>query len=201
MSDKLQELTDKLYNEGLSKGRQEGERIIAEAQSQAEAIIAAAKAEAEAVRSKAASEAEDLKGKVSSDLKMASEQCLQATKKDIENILLNGIVADKVSAATQDRDFIREIISAIAEKFSASEPAEMALVLPEKMKDELEPWVAGELSKAVGAGIRATFSKKVAGGFTIGPGDGSWYVSLTDETFKSLIAEYLRPVTRKLLFG
>ena len=29
MSDKLQELTDRLYNEGLAKGKQEGEKILA----------------------------------------------------------------------------------------------------------------------------------------------------------------------------
>ena len=41
----------------------------------------------------------------------------------------------------------------------------------------------------------------VGGGFSIGPKDGSWFVSMTDETFRDLIAEYLRPVTRKFLFG
>ena len=48
---------------------------------------------------------------------------------------------------------------------------------------------------------QAEFSKKIAGGFTIGPKDGSYFISFTDKTFDSLIAEYLRPVTRKLLFG
>ena len=43
--------------------------------------------------------------------------------------------------------------------------------------------------------------RKIAGGFTIGPKDGGWFVSMTDETFSKLLAEYLRPVTRKLLFG
>ena len=31
MQNKLQELTDKLYNEGLAKGKQEGEEILAKA--------------------------------------------------------------------------------------------------------------------------------------------------------------------------
>ena len=44
---KLQELTDKLYNDGLSKGREEGERLLEEARSQAGEIIAKARKEAE----------------------------------------------------------------------------------------------------------------------------------------------------------
>ena len=35
MQNKLQELTDKLYAEGLSKGKQEGEEIVAKANARA----------------------------------------------------------------------------------------------------------------------------------------------------------------------
>ena len=64
MQNKLQELTDKLYNEGLSKGKQEGEEILAKAKVQAEEIIAKAKAEAEAIVAAAHKDAADLKTKV-----------------------------------------------------------------------------------------------------------------------------------------
>ena len=46
MQNKLQELTDRLYNEGLSKGKQEGEELLAKAKVQAEEIVAKAQAEA-----------------------------------------------------------------------------------------------------------------------------------------------------------
>ena len=201
MSNKLQELTDKLYTEGLTKGKEEGARILEEARQQAEETVANAKAEAATIIAKAEKDAEDLKAKVDSDLKMASAQCLQATKKDIENVLVSSISTDAVKSALADPDYLKKIISAVAEKFSASEATDLALVLPEKLKAELEPWVKGELAKSLGKGVSASFSKKVAGGFTVGPKDGSYFVSFTDETFRELIAEYLRPVTRKLLFG
>ena len=89
----------------------------------------------------------------------------------------------------------------MAAKFDTGEAADLELVLPENLKKELQPWVEGELAKSLKNGLSAQFSKKVAGGFTIGPKDGGWFVSFTDESFSKLIAEYLRPVTRKLLFG
>ena len=46
MQNKLQELTDRLYNEGLSKGKQEGEELLAKAKVQADEMIAKAQAEA-----------------------------------------------------------------------------------------------------------------------------------------------------------
>ncbi len=201
MQDKLQELTEKLYNEGLSKGRQEGEQILAKAQKEAEAIVAEARAQAAAISAKAEKEAEDLRSKVASDLKMASAQTLQATKKDIENLLVGKISAEPVAKALEDPSFLKEIISAVAGNFSSQDPVDISLVLPEKLRKELAPWVSGELAKSLGKGVSADFSKKVGGGFQIGPKDGSWFVSLTEDTFKELIAEYLRPVTRNLLFG
>ena len=201
MSSKVQELTEKLYNEGLSKGKEEGEQLLARARSEAESIVADARKQAEEIVAAAGKQADDLREKTASDVKMASAQCLQATKKDIEDLLVGAISADSINKALSDPDFLKKIITAVAERFSTSESADLALILPASLQQELEPWVAGALAQALGSAPKAQFSKKVAGGFSIGPKDGSWFVSLTDETFRELIAEYLRPVTRKLLFG
>ncbi len=40
--DKLQELTDRLYNEGLSKGKEDGAALLAQAQAKSDDIIKAA---------------------------------------------------------------------------------------------------------------------------------------------------------------
>lgn len=201
MSNKLQELTDKLYNEGLSKGKEEGELLLAQARVEADKIRATGRREAALMVAEAEKTAAALKEKAESDIRMASAQSLQATRKDIEDLLVNAVISDKVSKALADKDFVKEIIRAVAEKFSSSEATDISLVLPASMKKDLEKWVSGELGKALGKEVKADFSKKIQGGFTIGPKDGSWFVSLTDETFKELIAEYLRPVTRKILFG
>ena len=72
MSNKLQELTDRLYSEGLSKGKEQGELLVSEARSEAEKIIAQAKAQAEQIVQQAEKQAADLKAKAQSDVRMAS---------------------------------------------------------------------------------------------------------------------------------
>ena len=201
MNNKLQELTERLYNEGLSKGKQDAEQLLAKAQSDAQKIIAAAKEEAQQIVAKAQESADKLKSKAESDIKMASEQSLQATRKDIENLLVDATISDKVKSTLTDCAFIKEIILSVAQKFTTEQSLELSLILPAALKDELEAWVSEELSKTLKSEIKAEFSKKIQGGFTIGPKDGRWFVNLTEESFKELIAEYLRPVTRKLLFG
>lgn len=201
MQTKLQELTDLLYNEGLSKGREEGGQILEAARKEADSIIAAAKAEAQEIKAQAVKDAQETVSKIESSLKMASEQALQATKKDIENIVIAKICDTPVASAISDTEFIKTIIKSVAEKFSSEESSEISLVLPESLKAALGDYVSGETVKALGGGVEASFSKKVTGGFRIGPKDGSYFISLTDETFKSLIGEYLRPEARKFLFG
>ena len=201
MQNKLQELTDKLYEEGLSKGKEEGARILEQARQEADRILGEARAQADSIKEKAVREAADMKSKVESDLKMASAQTLQATRQDVEGLVIAKISDAPVGQALADPDFLKQIILAVAQRFSTQESADLSLVLPESLKSQLEPFVGGELAKALGKEVSASFSKKVAGGFRIGPKDGSYFISLTDDSFKSLIGEYLRPVTRKLLFG
>ena len=201
MQNKLQELTDKLYNEGLSKGREEGEALLAKAKSQAADIVAEAEKKAAEIMTKAEKEAEAYKVKVAGDLKMAASQSVQATRKDIEDLVVFKMTGSATEKALSDEAFVKEVIKAVAEKFNAETAMDLNLVLPEKLKSSLEPFVKNELSTILKGQVNASFSKKIAGGFTIGPKDGSYFISLTDETFKELISEYLRPATRKLLFG
>ena len=200
MQNKLQELTDKLYNEGLSKGKQEGEELLAKAKVQAEDIITKAQAEAERIVAAAQKQAEEIKTKTASDVKMAASQSIAATKKDIETLIVGKMTGEAVKKALSSADFVKELIKAVAEKFTTEGPVDLNLVLPESLKNDLEPFATKELARILGAGVEASFSKKIAGGFQIGPKDGGYFISFTEETFNQLISEYLRPATKKLLF-
>lgn len=201
MSNKLQELTDRLYNEGLSKGKEEGEILLFKARKEADEIIANARKQAEDIVTEAENRAAQLKEKAESDIKMASEQALMATKKDIENLLVNALCTEETEKVLSEEKFLKEIILAVAQKFSTQQSEDISLVLPASLESMLEPWVSTELKKALKKEISVNFSKKIKGGFSIGPQNGSWYISMSDESFKALISEYLRPVTKKLLFG
>lgn len=201
MQNKLQELTDRLYNEGLSKGKQEGEELLAKAKVQADEIVAKAQAEAAQIVAAAQKQAEELKTKTESDIRMAAGQSIAATKKDIEMLIVGKMTEAEVKKALTSAEFVKELIKTVAEKFTTEGPVDLAVVLPESLKKEVEPFVTKELAKMLGAGVEASFSKKVSGGFRIGPKDGGYFISFTEETFNELISEYLRPATKKLLFG
>ena len=199
--DKLQELTQKLYEEGLSKGKAEGEALLAKARQEAAEIVKQAHEEADAILARARKEAEGYKTKVEGDVKMAATQAIQATRESIENLLVGKAVDAPVKDALSEEAFVKGIITAVAERFSAQEPEDIALILPERFRSGLEPFLKNELGKLVGKGVQASFSSRLQGGFQIGPKDGSYLISLTDSSFQELIGSYLRPATKQLLFG
>jgi len=201
MDNKLQELTDKLYKEGLSKGKEEGEAILAKAQSKAAEIVEAAQKKAEEIIKKAENDAKDYQVKVEGDVKMAATQSIQSVKREIENLMVNGMIGGKAASALSSADFVKEIITYVAKNFNSQESVDLELTLPENLRNELEPFVNGELAKSLSNGVTAKFSGKIGGGFRIAPKDGSYYIDLTSEAFEALIGEYLRPATKKMLFG
>ena len=61
MDTKIQELTDKIYKEGVEKGNEEAGRIIADANAQKQAIVSEAEAEAKRIVAAAQKQAAELK--------------------------------------------------------------------------------------------------------------------------------------------
>ena len=203
MQNKLQELTDKLYNEGLSKGKQEGEELLKKAQQEAEALVANAKAEAERIVAQANKEAEELKTKVAADVKMAATQSIAITKQEMEKMVVTKATEQGVKANMGSADFVKEMIVNIVKAYNPqnSSPVDLDFILPESLKAQVEPFVKNELGKMFQSGVRVDFSKKIGGGFKVSPKEGGYVLQFTDEEFNSLIANYLRPATKKILFG
>lgn len=203
MQDKLQELTDKLYNEGLSKGKQEGEELVQKANAEAARIVAEAKAEAERIIAQANKAAEELKTKVDADVKMAGTQSVAITKQTMEKLVVTKPVEQGVKANLDSTDFVKEIITSIVKAFNPqnSSPVDLDIILPESMKAQLEPFVKNEIGKMFQSEVRVDFSKKIGGGFKVAPRGGGYVLQFTDEEFNTLISNYLRPTTKKILFG
>ena len=143
--DKLQELTDRLYNEGLAKGKEEGERILEEARKQAEEIIAEARKKGEDIISKSQKEADDYRQKVTSDLKMAATKSFQATRKCIEDLVITEIAGKDVKSTLASPDFVKEMLLAVTGKFSSEGMQDLDLILPASLKDELEQVCRGRV--------------------------------------------------------
>ena len=117
MENKLQALTDKLYQDGLSKGKEEGERLLQEAKAQASRIVESAQEQAKEIVEKARKEAEDLKNNTLTEIKITSRQMISTLKEEVENHLIRRSLAPALHSAMEQVEFVQLVIVKAMECF------------------------------------------------------------------------------------
>ena len=200
MQGKLQELTEKIYQEGIGKAKEESDRILKEARVKADSLLEDARKEAAALSEKAKKDAAELKDNVASEIRLAGQQAVSALKQEISGMIAEGLVDTQVSDAFKDSGFIKKIIETAVAAWGPSEES-LVLELPEASKGELEDYLKGGALDKVKQGIDIKFSASLEGGFRVGPEGSGFLVSFTDEGFANFFKEYLRPRASKFLFG
>ena len=194
MENKIQELTEKIFNEGVEKGRAEAERIIADAKAEAASIIKKAEAEAEEIAAKARKAAAELDANTRSELKLYGAQAIGALKSEVATIVTDTIVKENLDGAIKE-GLLKEVILKIAEKWNSEEQ----LVISTAEAEELKAFFAAKAKALLDKGVEI---KEVNGvkGFTVSPADGSYKVSFGAAEFESFLKSFLRPQIVELLF-
>lgn len=203
MDNKLDILTKKIYEQGVEKANHDAVEIVENAKKEAEKILNDAKSEAERIVNQANKEAEELKTKVAADVKMAATQSIAVTKQEIEKLVVTNAAEQGVKASLSSADFVKELVKDIVKAFNPdnASPVALDMILPESLKKDVEPFVKNEIGQMFKAEVRVEFSKKMNGGFKVAPQGGGYLISFTDDEFTQLISNYLRPATKKILFG
>ena len=196
MNTKIQELTDKIYREGVEKGNEEAGRIIAEAQSQKQSMISEAEAEAKRIIAEAEKQASELKKNTEAELKLFAAQSVEALKSEVANLITGDVVSANVKAAMADKAFMQQVILTLAKSWASQE----ALTIQSSEADALARYFESNAKALLNQGVKI---EKVAGkstSFTILPADGSYKVTSGEEEFVAYFKDFLRPQLVEMLF-
>ena len=196
MNTKIQELTDKIYREGVEKGNEEAGRIIAEAQSQKQSMISEAEAEAKRIIAEAEKQASELKKNTEAELKLFAAQSVEALKSEVANLITGDVVSANVKAAMADKAFMQQVILTLAKSWASQE----AFTIQSSEADALARYFESNAKALLNQGVKI---EKVAGkstSFTILPADGSYKVTFGEEEFVAFFKDFLRPQLVEMLF-
>lgn len=202
MENKLQELTRKLYDEGLEKGRADADRLIADAQAQARKILSEAEIRAAEIVRQAESRAEDVEKNTMTEISLAGRQAVSKIKSEIASMIVAKATAEGVKTAALDPRFLEEMLVAVARNWNGAQAGKVSLeaLLPADAREKLDAAFAKSVSALLDAGIEVGWSGEVKSGFRIGPKQGGYYISFTDADLEALLGEYLRGKVYQLLF-
>ena len=105
MENKLQELTRKLYDEGLEKGRAEADKLVADARREAEKIVSDARSEAAEIVSRARAEAEDAGKNILTEVALAGRQAVAKIKSEIASLIVAEATSEGVKRTALDPEY------------------------------------------------------------------------------------------------
>ena len=195
MENKIKELTEKIFNEGVEKGKNEATRLIEEAQKKAEAIVNEARENAAAIVAQAQKDAEEINANTRSELKLFGAQAVGALKSETANIVTDTIVKNAVKEALAG-DALKNILVKIAERWSADEP----LVISTSEAEELKAYFAAKAKELLDKGLKIEQVNGLKTSFSVAPADGSYKVNFGEAEFEAFLKSFLRPQIVELLF-
>ena len=208
----IQELIDTLHQDGVAAGREQGQRVVAEAETRAQWIIDQAKREAEQLRQQAATEAAYIRQAGKEALELAYRDTLLKLKDQLlaqfsEN--LRRLVSQELTEA----DLLSRLILSIvghsdlpAGPAVIELPAQAAAVAdisqhPEMLKgDALVGYVSDLTANMLRDGVSLGVGRHGAG-LVIHLREDKVKVELTDAVVAELLLSFLQPRFRALLEG
>ena len=197
MENKLDILTQKLYNEGVDKARQEAENIINQAKQEAEKIIADAKAKVAQMNADAETEVSNLKKKAESEMTLSARQAITALKQAITNLVAGDVAGDIAKIGFEEKAFIQELLMTIVKKWDvAGGNLNMEILLSE---NEKATFVAAKYKDLLDKGLDVKVGN-LEEGFVIQPKDGGFQIAFSEKLFEAFFNQYMKGFTKKLLF-
>ena len=202
MENKLQQLTQKLYDEGLEKGRAEAERLVAEAKTNAAKIVKEAEAQAAKILAEANTKAQDVEKNAMTEISLAGKQALSKIKAEISSMIIAKSTAPAVKRDARSR-IRKQMLLTVAKNWSGADSSKNQLkaLLPEAEQKAFEATFEAAAKELLAAGVEVGYSKEVRTGFKVGAKDGGYYISFSDQDFDALLKEYLRDKVYKMLYN
>lgn len=201
MQTKLQELTEKIYQEGISKANEEAEAILAKAREESKKMIEDAEKKASSIISDAEKKGEEIIKNGNSELKISFRHAVNTLKQELEKSISSKIVSKPLDKALNDENFVAELIAALFKNWKPdSGNIKMEALVPENKAATIEDKLKAAIGKELGEGLTIKPLARIKAGFEIVPGDGGFKISATGNDIEDYLKEFIRPKLIQILF-
>lgn len=209
----VQQLIDRIRRDGVTKGRSEGEALIASAREEAVRILDQAKTEAEQIRSAARADAQRLQKSTEEALRLAARDAVLALNEALRTDF-TAKVQRMVSHTMQDRTFLERLILEIARRAMPEDAGQAVDVLlpanvisAEELKKNPQELAEGSLSRFIlelsnevlREGLTFLPAEDDRPGLRIQLKDHDVEIELSDDAVTELLMEHLSPRFRALM--
>jgi V/A-type H+-transporting ATPase subunit E len=195
MENKVQEITDKIYREGVEKGETEAQKIIETAEEKKADILKTARHEAEKIIADAKKNAEELTKHTHSELQMYAKRAAEALKSEIADMLTNALVDTAVSQ-TINNEWMQKLMLTLATEWVQKEN----IAIQTANADALTQYFAKHAKDLLNNSVKIEQVNGKNAAFTIMPSHKGYKIQFGEAEFAAYFKEFLRPQLVEMLF-
>ena len=197
MEVQLQDLVEKIKQDGIASAEQQAAGIIAEAEKRAKSIVTEAEKEADDLLKKAETESERFKNASEAAVKQACRNALIAFREGVISAL--DVLVKTETAAAYNSDVLKALIPEAVKGWIKTNEADISVILSPEDAKKLESALLAAFKKEIEKGIEVKSDSQLSGGFRIGVKDGSAYYDFSAEAVADLFSSYISSHAARLL--
>ena len=203
MNESVQQLTNKIYQEGIGKAEIRAKEMLDDAARKARELVDEAESRARQIIDNAERKAAELKLKNEAEMRISARQAMGTLKQRITEMVNYQLNHQSVSSAVRDISFMQSLISKLMDYWLAKfgQEERLRILLPQDEYQAYKKYLEERTGELIKSGISIEFSGSLKHGFQIVAIDQGFKVSFTDEDFEHYFSTFARPRIHKLLFG
>lgn len=197
MEIQVQELLERIRNEGVESAKQRADELLQKAQVEASEIVASAARKAEDAESEAKRRIEALEAASRESLLQASRDALIALKQSVQKFLETCVGAD-VNLAF-DEKLAAQVIPEILRLLAQSQSGDLDVLLSRELTARLDAALAARLSKEIGAGVTFKPYPAIDAGFRVSWKGSAAQFDFSEESLAQVLSARVNAVLGEYL--
>lgn len=202
MTSKIQELTEKIYLEGVDKAQNQANTILKEAENKAAGLISDARSKADQIIREAEEKSMEINRDLKEELQSISSQTIAITKQKITDSIVTDASKKITKVLFDDKQFLEALVLELVKKWDMDNGPvdDLSLILSEKQLKDLEVVFKSAALQSMQSKNQILFDESIKNGFQIISNREGFKVSFSEEDLEQFFKKFMKPRIQEFLF-
>ena len=202
MTSKIQELTEKIYQEGVDKAQNQANILLKEAEDKAAGLINDAQKIADNIILEAERKSQEIYQSLKEELQSITKQAIAITKQNITDSIVTNSSKKITKVLFDDKHFLKALILELVKKWDMENGAidDLSLLLSEKQLKELDGIFKSTALQTLQSNNQILFDPSIKNGFQIISNSEGFKVSFSDKDLETFFKKFMKPRIHEYLF-
>lgn len=199
MDNKIQELAEKIYKDGVAKADAEAGQIVANAERSSKAMVEKAEEKANSIIANATEESEQIKRQAVNEVKNMVNGAEESLLLKITDLINSKAVKAAIDETFAKPESLYQVVLEMAKQTLNDSTKGVEISTSEA--DALESYIRSKAKEVLDNGVTIKEVAGKAANFDISPEGADYKINVSKEAFTKYFIEFMRPRMREILFS